>query len=136
MSIGAIAIPNWIAIPVLLICLIVTDTVLAWGGSKFALITLAVTAALLVALYGYYLRLCRTTLDGWGETTAGWAAAQIWGMKTDSILREALTELAEFDEEAYVIYKGRASTATLEYLNVFLNEDAHTLAQALREEIG
>lgn len=124
---------KWIVIPCVFAGVIVLDTVLAWGGSKFALITLAVTSVMVcgfMAVHGYG---WRQALDGWNRSTGGWAAAQKWGMHQDLILRDALKDLSEYDEEAAEIHSGRSINASLEYLRATFNEeDAKEIAQAIK----
>ena len=114
---------RWLFIPFLIIPLIVFDTILAWYGSQAALLMLAVTAAGLAVAFTLSGHGWREALNGWGRSTAGWAAAQSWGMKQDVILRDVLRELHEYDEEAAVIHQGRSMDAGLEYIHTFDDVD-------------
>jgi hypothetical protein len=96
---------------------------LAWGGSQFAVATLTGSIFVLSVIYVLYAVGWRNALEGWGRSTAGWAAAQTWGMKQDTILRDVLKELYEFDEEAVEIHSGRSTNASVEYLKTFAEEE-------------
>jgi hypothetical protein len=125
---------KWLFLPIGFAALIVLYTALAWRGDKIGLVLLAVTALMLTVVMGVYGHGWRSALEGWGRSTSGWAAAQTWGMKQDTILRDVLSELYEYDEEAVEIHHGRSANASLEYLKTFNDEDAAYITEGLRKE--
>lgn len=115
--------------------IITLNTALAWGGDNTALITLAVVSVMTtVATVGFGWG-WRDALEGWGHSTEGWGAAQEWGIKQDMILRDALNELWQYDEEAVEIHNGRSATASLEYLKTFQDEDSEDIANVIRQSM-
>ena len=111
------------------------EAAIAWGGSQVGVITLAVMALMATAGmvgfgYGW-----RDALEGWSHSTESWGAAQDWGIKQDMILRDALNELWQYDEEAVEIHNGRSATASLEYLKTFQDEDAVDIANVIRQSM-
>lgn len=124
----------WFIIPVIFITNTILQTALAWNGSKVPLVMLAVSTAFLACFLGYYSKSWHESLKGWGRSTQGWGAAQTWGMKQDTILRDVLRELYEYDEEAVEIHSGRSTNASLEYLKTFQEEDVEALMPAFRKE--
>lgn len=105
----------WLLAP-LVLGQITLCTALAWNGDNFALITLAVTAGVLGVLAYISGEGWTRALAGWDRSNAGWEATTEWAMLADEILRDALTELAEYDEEAATIHGGRAYNATVAYV--------------------
>lgn len=108
---------GWIVIPAVFIANTVMQTILAWDGNNFPLIMLAVSTVILCLAFIIFAKGWREALDGWGRSTTGWGAAQQWGMRQDSILRDALQELEEYDEEAVRIHGGRSTASNIEYLS-------------------
>lgn len=113
---------RWVLISGFFIACSTLSTVLAWNGSRISLVSLGLTAAFLAVMCGVYGIGWRSSLDGWERSTNNWGAAQHWGMKQDEILRDALKELSEYDDEAYQIHRGRSTTAGIEYLTTLAKE--------------
>lgn len=109
----------WFIIAAVFLANTAFQTWLAWDGDHFPLITLAVTVVFFVALMTVYQRGWRESLEGWGRSTAGWGAAQEFAMKQDEIIRDAVRDLEEYDEEAAAIHSGRARNAALAYVKTF-----------------
>lgn len=124
---------GWVIIPAVFIVNSILQAALAWRGSQFALIMLAVTSVLLALSAGFYARGWREALDGWKRSTDGWGAAQKWGMTQDAIMRDVLRELYEYDEEAVEIHSGRAQNAGIDYLMSF--DDEVPVTEAVVDEL-
>ncbi len=107
----------------LLVGIAILDTVLAWGGDRFALVMLCGLAIFTSILMGVYGKMVREILDGWAESTVGWSASQDWGMRQSKILQDALADLSEHDHEAAYIHSGRALNSNAEFVSVFDQEE-------------
>lgn len=127
---------RWILIAALFTGQAVLCSVLAWKGSQFAIVTLAVTTTFLAGMLAFYGVMLRGTLASWGRALALAEATQEWGMKQNTILEEALRELGEHDEEAAFIHGGRSTEASLEYMRAFIPDDAATITRAIKEELS
>ena len=77
---------SWIVVPLIFLVTGAFQFVVAWNGDKLGLVMLAVNLLILVTAYGFYSRLAKESLDGWGRSTLGWGAAQTWAMEVDKIL--------------------------------------------------
>jgi len=91
-------------------------TTLAWGGDHYALLALAVLSVIEAIFAGLFLWEWKVALKGWGRSTSGWASSQTWAIQQNIILRDTLNELRAYDEEAFSIHSGRATSASFEYL--------------------
>ena len=120
---------RWILIASLFLAQTTFCAVLAWQGSQFAVVTLAVTSAFLAIMLGMYGTMTGRTLNSWSY------AAQKWGIEKDKIMNDVLSELAEYDEEAVLVHGGRNLDADFEYLKLFRDADAAYIAQGIREEL-
>lgn len=111
----------------ILAVLAVIDTALAWNGNNVALIALTSIALITSLFAGIYGKMAIEVLDGWKESTDGWAKTQDWGMAQHKILQDTIADLQEHDEEAAAIHTGRSAKANIRLLDgiSIIKEPAH-----------
>jgi hypothetical protein len=102
--------------PALFATLGILYTALAWNGDHIALLLLMANMLILAFFAGFYGKMVAEILPSWGESTEMWGASQEWGMQQSKILRDAITDLAEFNNEAAAIHTGRSVHANKAYL--------------------